>query len=167
MANPPTNITFSDSPETYNEFFLRNGLFNDEYKYCSFVLRGASGCTTTLFRTTQNGQNIIYIPSPNGLIDLREQGKDNIIVGLTIINRKTFEEVDSLIEQDSDGYEGAVPGWEKTYGSTGGRKASVKKEICGVMRCIYKISGSRKEHIKYKGRLITVADYKKLMKNKA
>jgi hypothetical protein len=48
--------------------------------------------------------------------------------------------------------------------STGGRKASVKKEICGKLRCIYKIPGSRKEHIKYKGRLIAVADYKKLMK---
>jgi hypothetical protein len=46
----------------------------------------------------------------------------------------------------------------------GGRKASVKKEICGKLRCIYKIQGSRKEHIKYKGSLITVADYKKLMK---
>jgi hypothetical protein len=48
--------------------------------------------------------------------------------------------------------------------TTGGRKASVKKEICGKLRCIYKIPGSRKEHIKYKGRLIAVADYKKLMK---
>jgi len=48
--------------------------------------------------------------------------------------------------------------------STGGRKAPVKKEVCGRLRCIYKIAGSRKEHIKYKGRLIAVADYKKLMK---
>ena len=49
---------------------------------------------------------------------------------------------------------------------SGGRNASVKKEICGRLRCIYKISGSRKEHVKHKGSLITVADYKKLMKNK-
>ena len=48
--------------------------------------------------------------------------------------------------------------------SSGGSKASVKKEICGKQRCIYKIPGSRKEHIKYMGRLIAVADYKKLMK---
>ena len=48
--------------------------------------------------------------------------------------------------------------------SSGGRKASVKKEVCGKLRCIYKIAGSRKEHIKYKGQLIAVADYKKLMK---
>ena len=50
---------------------------------------------------------------------------------------------------------------------TGGRKASVKKEVCGKLRCIYKIHGSRKEHLKYKGQLITVAEYKKLMKAKA
>ena len=48
--------------------------------------------------------------------------------------------------------------------SSGGRKASVKKEVCGKLRCIYTIAGSRKEHIKYKGQLIAVADYKKLMK---
>ena len=45
-----------------------------------------------------------------------------------------------------------------------GHKAPiVKKEINGKLRCIYTIAGSRKEHLKYKGRLITVAD-KKLMK---
>lgn len=50
----------------------------------------------------------------------------------------------------------------------GGRKVlSVKKEICGKLRCIYKIPGSRKEHIKYKRRLITVTEYKKLMKAKS
>ena len=48
--------------------------------------------------------------------------------------------------------------------SQGGRKAYVKKKICGRIRCIYKIPGSRKEHIKHKGHLITVAYYKKLMK---
>ena len=50
------------------------------------------------------------------------------------------------------------------YHVNGGRKASVKKEICGKLRCIYTISGSRKEHVKYKGRLITVADYKRIHK---
>jgi hypothetical protein len=47
----------------------------------------------------------------------------------------------------------------------GGSKASVKKVVCGKLRCIYKIHGSRKEHLKYKGRLITVAEYKKIMKH--
>jgi hypothetical protein len=52
--------------------------------------------------------------------------------------------------------------------SSGGRKVlSIKKEISGKLRCIYKIPGSRKEHIKYKRRLITVTEYKKLMKAKS
>ena len=56
---------------------------------------------------------------------------------------------------------------ESEQSSSGGRKAmpsSIKKVVCGKLRCIYKIHGSRKEHLKYKGRLITVAEYKRLMK---
>ena len=41
---------------------------------------------------------------------------------------------------------------------------SKSKEILGKIRRVYKVAGSRKEHIKYKGELIPVADYKKLMK---
>jgi hypothetical protein len=39
-----------------------------------------------------------------------------------------------------------------------------KKLILGKERCIYKVQGSNKEHVKYKGSLIPVADFKKLMK---
>ena len=34
------------------------------------------------------------------------------------------------------------------------------------MRCIYKIPGDRKEYLKHKGKLITVKEYKELMKAK-
>lgn len=40
---------------------------------------------------------------------------------------------------------------------------AVKKVVLGKERCIYKVQGSKKDHIKYKGALIPVADYKKLM----
>lgn len=40
-----------------------------------------------------------------------------------------------------------------------------KKEILGKQRCIYKKAGDRKEYVKYKGVLITVKDYKKVMKD--
>jgi hypothetical protein len=45
---------------------------------------------------------------------------------------------------------------------------TIKKEILGKERCIYKKSGDRKEYVKYKGDLITVSEYKKIMiaKNK-
>jgi hypothetical protein len=46
---------------------------------------------------------------------------------------------------------------------TGGRAVKQgKKEILGKLRCIYKIPGSRKEHIKYKAIFITVTDYKRI-----
>ena len=41
-----------------------------------------------------------------------------------------------------------------------------KKEILGKIRCIYKVPGSRKEHVKHNGQLISVSDYKKLMKQR-
>ena len=45
---------------------------------------------------------------------------------------------------------------------------TIKKEILGKERCIYKKSGDRKEYVKHKGDLITVSEYKKIMaaKNK-
>ena len=42
-----------------------------------------------------------------------------------------------------------------------------KKSILGKDRCIYKKAGDRKEYLRYKGDLITVKDYTKLMKAKA
>ena len=42
-----------------------------------------------------------------------------------------------------------------------------KKSILGKERCIYKKAGDRKEYLRYKGDLITVKDYTKLMKAKA
>ena len=41
---------------------------------------------------------------------------------------------------------------------------SKSKEILGKIRRVYKVAGSRKEHVKYKGELIPVSDYKKLFK---
>jgi hypothetical protein len=41
-----------------------------------------------------------------------------------------------------------------------------KKTIFGKERCIYAIQGDRKEYLRYKGDLIPVKDYKKLMKDK-
>ena len=51
-----------------------------------------------------------------------------------------------------------------TSKSGGKNKEPMYKEILGKRRRIYKIKGSRKEHVKYKGELIPVSDYKKLFK---
>ena len=45
-------------------------------------------------------------------------------------------------------------------------KIKNKKNILGKERCIYKISGNRNEYVKHKGELITVNDYKKIIKLK-
>ena len=44
------------------------------------------------------------------------------------------------------------------------KKVVNKKIILGKERCVYKVPGSKKEHIKYKGTFVTVTDYIKLMK---
>jgi hypothetical protein len=91
---------------------------------------------------------------------------------------KDFFDSKEIVKRDADGKiirdaDGKIIFKEKfkEYNSNnifrGGRKASVKKEVCGKLRCIYKIPGSRKEHLKYKGQFITVAEYKKLMKAKS
>ena len=43
----------------------------------------------------------------------------------------------------------------------GGLNTKVKKEVFGIMRCIYKVEGSRLEHIKYKKEFIPLAVFKK------
>ena len=55
-----------------------------------------------------------------------------------------------------------------TENQGGGKKSKKlpKKEILGKMRCIYKIPGDRKEYLKHKGKLITVKNYKELMRDK-
>ena len=47
------------------------------------------------------------------------------------------------------------------------KKQSIYKEILGKQMKIYKMPDSRKEYVKYKGELLSISDYKDLMKQKA
>ena len=54
-----------------------------------------------------------------------------------------------------------------TPGEVQGGKKHSKREVLGKMMVIYKIKGDRKEYVRHKGKLITIKDYKALMKQKA
>jgi hypothetical protein len=70
-----------------------------------------------------------------------------------------------IIKNDIDLiYKAVVEINKKNDDTTGIGGGSQSKEILGKQRRIYKVAGSRKEHIKYKGQLIPVSDYKKLFK---
>jgi hypothetical protein len=60
---------------------------------------------------------------------------------------------------------------EHDWTNTGGamvnqkvKKSEKKKVVLGKERCIYKVSGSKKDYMKYKGKLVAVSDYIKYMK---
>uniref|UniRef100_A0A6C0LBS6 Uncharacterized protein n=1 Tax=viral metagenome TaxID=1070528 RepID=A0A6C0LBS6_9ZZZZ len=76
----------------------------------------------------------------------------NLLIILPILAKKTSDVANSS---------GQAGGFRKKNNL----KPSVpqSKEILGKIRRIYKVAGSRKEHIKYKGELISVSDYKKLV----
>ena len=46
------------------------------------------------------------------------------------------------------------------------KKCEEKKVVLGKERCIYKVSGSKKDYMKYKGEVVPVSDYVKSMKKK-
>ena len=115
----------------------------------------------------------------NKMIAFNEEEYDNEKAGILIdeydkvfskFNKKTFQllpRISSPSPRTSSPSPRVSPSSSRTSSSSssgGSVSKPIKKEVCGKLRCIYKIPGSRKEHLKYKGRLITVADYKRLMK---
>ena len=161
-------IIFFDTPVAYGVFFKENNLF----KYGNDIeikLTGKSGVGVAL--RVSNG-NIYYLHDETKDIKtyyLMYKDKEantyhnDIITSFTIKNYNSQEVLMTFDRKNMETNNDPMLFIQKT--SSGGRKASVKKEVCGKLRCIYTIAGSRKEHIKYKGQLIAVADYKKLIKN--
>lgn len=134
-------IVFPDVEVTYSGFFLLN-------------TRALKNYFGGKYFKVNDGDHLLVV-SKDGKIFVTNKNNDNNISDVNVIVNKL--DIFNMFNNSVDP--------EETYlKTTGGRKVSIKKEICGKLRCIYKIPGSRKEHIKYKGRLIAVADYKKLMK---
>jgi hypothetical protein len=131
---------FPDTETSYLKFFDQNKIV---------ISNNHGSLLDLIFKINDNNNDITVKFGENGM---------GVYMGETLINDNMVLFTKISITK------GNFPPIIYEKPSTGGRKASVKKEICGKLRCIYKIPGSRKEHIKYKGRLIAVADYKKLMK---
>jgi hypothetical protein len=163
-------IKFFDEPVTYGNFFETNDLYRyGRGFYLQYpnkvviILTGKSGKKQIL--RTINGK-IYFLEGQHQFTDLKNSfflyaDKKDIIVSLRIqydYNMKARDYV--IIDTNDEGYRGRTD----IIKSSGGSKASLKKYINGKMRCIYKIAGSRKEYIKYKGNLVSVSDYKKYMK---
>jgi hypothetical protein len=154
----------NDDYINYKKFFTMNNLLNEKYIDSTFVLLGSKGHSVFLKIIPNDDTYIIQDDDDNDVSSIKFKSP-TLLYGdryHSIIAKSNYV-LDHIVGLKIIKPNGESKEYMKTK-ATGGRKASVKKEICGKLRCIYKIQGSRKEHIKYKGRLITVADYKKLMK---
>jgi hypothetical protein len=186
-----SKIYLFDSPVTYDTFFKKNDLykygFNLDKSSTRYViiLTGKSG--KVLHLKTINGK-IFYLHTFVSTRDIKNDYlryfdknvsngfMNDIIVSLRIekwnnikdynynISNSNKGKFNVILDTTDKGYSGRTEIINTSKSSSGGSKAYVKKEICGKLRCIYKIPGSRKEYIKYKGYLITVPDYKNIKK---
>jgi len=143
------SLSFDDYDTFYKTFFKKNSNLYTNYRKCLFVLYGRNTSPKLKIKATnERNQEYNILSVDNEDLSYTED---------KITKVEIYKEVDGKYILDLVG--------DISYRKRGGRKASVKKEVCGKLRCIYKIPGSRKEHLKYKGRLITVAKYKELMKH--
>jgi hypothetical protein len=97
-----------------------------------------------------------------GISYTNDSDSDSDIIG-SILNYLNIDSTESILKVEYK----IIP-----IGVTrqGGRKYNLKtqfKEILGKKMKIYKIANSRKEHVKYKCNIITLAEYRKLMKKKS
>jgi hypothetical protein len=70
-----------------------------------------------------------------------------------------------LLSSDDFNYEKEFGDYSLRFGGNTKIKKSIKKNILGKERRIYKKLGDRKEYVKYKRGLITVKEYRKLINN--
>ena len=164
-------IKFPNTPVTFGTFFKMNNLDNDIYKGCTLTLTGKANNIITLeigylgdrkyssyslFKVGAKTK-FDYVNYKFQYHNHQPEPLDEDDAGVQAIN---YQIITKLEIKNKDGH--VILTAQKD--TLGGSKKSVKKEILGKLRCIYKIHGSRKEYVKHKGMLITVTDYKKQMK---
>lgn len=182
-------IKFPNTPVTFGTFFKINNLDNDRYKGCTFTLTGKANNTITLeigylgdkpFSSFTDNFRYLCDEHLNwynfNLFKVDAKKKfDYVNYKFQYHNHQTepfndneddagVQEITYQIITKLEIKKGRDVILTAQKDTLGGSKKSVKKEILGKLRCIYKIHGLRKEYVKHKGMLITVTDYKKQMK---
>ena len=112
----------------------------------------------------ENKQSSLNLPGINAAIIMDGNGrwaKKNAL-NVTSGHEKGVEVVRKIVESAAKAQLESL----SLYAFSTENWSRPKKEILGKMRCIYKIPGDRKEYLKHKGKLITVKEYKELMKAK-
>jgi hypothetical protein len=173
----------SNDDETFYEFFDRNNLLNDDnlnyifkisniqlnIKIYIYIYYDKNNKIYKIYRIDKKDDNDNIF----GLTDLTTSKISDIIfmsghedrywynnlkIPKNIFRTKKAYDLlsENLFEEDSTQY---VGGYAKS-------SKFKTKEVLGKLRRIYKIPNSKKEHIKHKGNLITVSEYKALMKLK-
>lgn len=178
----PTPITLNNSNiADYNSLKPK---INDYKKWRDYIIKAARGDYHISLQSNMLDNSIkeLSIIFANGYYDSTDPRNlekllysisyhyDNILIAL----REKYTRPASFNFEDFFTYEekyfdlkmrGLIPPLPFKIGGKKSKKPP-KKEILGKMRKIYKIPGDRKEYVKHKGKLITVKDYKKLMKAK-
>lgn len=118
-----------------------------------------------VFRTMLQENRFDFNVFRYSVYQLKRLAKDinNIIIKYDFLHGEkiNLDNIDKYIKIVEDG----LPDKAEIIGGKKSKKQP-KKEILGVMRCIYKIPGDRKEYVKHKGKLITIKDFKEFMKPK-
>ena len=139
ILNMHDNLDFDNFIKTYNIKFPNSNAAN----------LAASGVVLNGYDSNNNNE-AIYVPLrqvDNSWRDLvTDMNKIEYLVYQTSFN-KALEKVGGMVNKKI-------------------KKCEKKKVVLGKERCIYKVSGSKKDYMKYKGELVPVSEYVKSMKKK-
>ena len=143
---------------------------------CSLAASAIGKDILALYKNLKDRGDAIYVKKDKSIIidDATLIEFIQMVIPIMITNLTGITEFDNEIASLADLAKNTKPSKGGKKSSRGVRKEAnhakprkplaTKKLILGKERCIYKVQGSKKEHIKYKGALIPVADYKKLMR---
>ena len=149
-------ISLTDNCDNYITY-----LFDNKPTYISF-LTCKNSSISTYYNNVANKAN--KFPDVVNTTDKKKEYQKMLLLQLLITNANTGN-LKSKIKSNT------ISQKLLNIPQSGGGNAKItkksKKSILGKDRCIYKKAGDRKEYLRYKGDLITVKDYTKLMKSKA